>query len=117
MIFLADENIPPKTVEALRGRGVDIVSILDFAQGLKDELVLSIAYEQGRILITFDRDFGELVFRTKAKSKGVILLRFTPKSPEDLSRRIETLTSIGIPIENHFIVVTEDTVRIIPLRY
>jgi len=45
MKFLADENIPSKAVEALRKRGIDIVSILDVAQGLKDERVLSTAYE------------------------------------------------------------------------
>jgi predicted nuclease of predicted toxin-antitoxin system len=116
MRFLADENIPSETVKALRGKGIDIVSILDFAQGLEDERVLSIAYEESRILITFDRDFGELVFRRRARSHGVILLRFTPRSPEDLSMRIETLISVGISFEDHFLVVTEDKVRVIPLR-
>ena len=117
MRFLADENIPLKTIEALKEKRINIVSILDSAQGLEDEHVLSRAYEQDRILITFDKDFGELAFRMRARSKGIILLRFTPTSPEDLSRRIESLISTGMPIENHFIVVTKDTIRVIPLRY
>jgi len=116
MKFLADENVPLNTIEALKEKEIDIVSIRTSAKGLRDEDVLNIAYQQDRILITFDKDFGELAFRVRAKSKGIILLRFIPISPQDLSKRIETLINTGIPFENHFTVVTEDTIRVIPLK-
>ena len=56
MKLLADENIPTRTL--------DIVSILDFRLGLGDDDVLRVAKEQEIVLVTFDTDFGELVFRT-----------------------------------------------------
>ncbi len=115
MKFLADENIPLKAVKALKERGLDIISTLNFAKGLKDEEVLDLAHRQGRILVTFDKDFGELVFRAKRKSKGVILLRFIPKSPGDVINKLEALFNTCIEIEGYFTVVTEDKIRIIPL--
>lgn len=116
MKLLADENIPLKAVEDLRGRGIDVISVLSVARGLKDEEVLSVANRQGRVLVTFDKDFGGLVFKAKVKIKGLILLRFTPRTPEDVSLKIKGLIDASIPIENHFVIVAEDRVRVVPLK-
>ncbi len=66
-MFLADENIPVETVGILRQKGVDIISIAEVSPGLSDREILDLASKQGRIIITFDVDFGRLVFREKLK--------------------------------------------------
>jgi predicted nuclease of predicted toxin-antitoxin system len=52
-------------VNALRSKGIDIVQIKEITSGVSDETVLETANRQNRILITFDSDFGELIFRQK----------------------------------------------------
>ena len=113
--FLADENIPIKAVEALKQKGIDIIPILEISPSLTDREVLNLANRQDRIIITFDTDFGKLAFKEKLKVKGIILLRFIPRSPQHIAKRIEHLLAAGIPIENCFLVVREDSVRVIPM--
>ena len=114
--FLADENIPIKAVDALKQKNIDIIPILQISQGLSDREVINLANRQGRIIITFDTDFGKLTFKERLKVKGIILLRFIPKSPQQIAKRIEHLITARIPIENHFLVIREDSVRIIPIK-
>jgi predicted nuclease of predicted toxin-antitoxin system len=59
--FLADENFPRTGLAALRERGYDVFSIAESDPGLSDELVAAICDREERILLTFDKDFGELV--------------------------------------------------------
>ena len=114
--FLADENIPIKAVEALRQKNIDIIPVLQISPGLSDRDALDLANTQGRVIITFDTDFGKLTFKEKLKAKGIILLRFIPKSPQQIVKRIEYLITAGIPIENCFLIVREDSVRVIPIK-
>jgi len=114
--LLADENVPTKAINALKRKGVDIISVAEFSLGLSDREVLDLANREGRIVVTFDKDFSELVFRDKIKAKGLVLLRFVPKSPQHIAKRIEYLLTIKIPIENHALIVKEDSVRVILLR-
>ena len=113
--FLADENIPVKAVVALKQKGIDIIPILEISPSLSDREVLNLANRQGRVIITFDTDFGKLAFKEKLKVKGIVLLRFIPRSPQHIAKRIENLLAAGIPIENCFLVVREDNVRVIPV--
>jgi len=113
--FLADENIPIKAVEALKQKGIDIIPLLEISPSLSDKEVLNLANRQGRVIITFDTDFGKLAFREKLKVKGIVLLRFIPRSPQHIAERIEYLLATGILMENYFLVVREDSVRVIPM--
>jgi len=114
--FLADENIPIKAVDALKQKNIDIISILQISPGLSDIEVMNLANREGRVIITFDTDFGKLIFKESLKVKGIILLRFIPKSPQQIAKRIQYLLTAEIPIENRFLVVREDSVRIIPIK-
>jgi predicted nuclease of predicted toxin-antitoxin system len=114
--FLADENIPTKTVQTLKQKGVDIISILETSHGLKDTEVLDTANRQGRILITFDTDFGNLVIKQKLQTRGIILLRTKPKSPQQITKTIEQVLATKKRIEDHFIVVREYGIRILPIK-
>ncbi|MGB9806351.1 MAG: DUF5615 family PIN-like protein [Thermoproteota archaeon] len=115
--FLADENVPIMAIEELKKKGVNIVSILEISSGLSDKEVLNLANKQGRIVVTFDMDFGRLIFKEKLKVSGVILLRIIPKSPQHIAEKIMSLLTSSFPIENCFLVVKEDRVRIIPMRH
>ncbi|MBL8747381.1 MAG: DUF5615 family PIN-like protein [Phycisphaerae bacterium] len=86
MRFLANENIPALLVELLSIRGHDVGWIRRDAPGAKDAEVLRRSAAENRVLITFDKDFGELVFRLGAEaSSGVILLRLRGSTPEALA--------------------------------
>ncbi|MCY4551898.1 MAG: DUF5615 family PIN-like protein [Defluviicoccus sp.] len=63
MKLLANENIPLDSVRSLRSGGHDVVSISEQSPGISDEDVIRIARAENRIIVTFDRDYGELVFR------------------------------------------------------
>lgn len=109
--FLADENIPALTVRLLSQHGIEIVELTKFGKGLEDENVLELAFAQDRVLITFDKDFGELAYRYGVSSKGVILLRFVPRSPEDVAEVILNLVSREIELQDSFTVVERHRIR------
>jgi predicted nuclease of predicted toxin-antitoxin system len=84
MRFLADENFPGGAVTALLARGHDIIWIRTAAPESGDEDVLAWATREDRVLLTFDKDFGELAWRIGLPaSSGVILFRL-PMPPAPL---------------------------------
>jgi predicted nuclease of predicted toxin-antitoxin system len=114
--LLANENIPGETVTALQNEGYDIKWVRTTWPGSRDQEILHLAQVEKRILITLDKDFGELAFREGLSSQcGIILLRITPSSPEHITK--VTLTALRIEAEwqGHFAVVEENRVRITPL--
>ena len=114
--FIADENIPRETVDLLKKKGIDIVSVTDIAPGLSDEEVLDLANKNDRIIITFDRDFGQLIFKHKRKTKGLILLRFNPDSPQQIAKRILQTLATKIKIEDTVVIVKKDIIRATPTK-
>jgi predicted nuclease of predicted toxin-antitoxin system len=74
MRLLADENVSRLVIERLRTAGFDVISIGETKSGAPDRDVLHAADAEGCILITEDRDFGELVIRQRLKVRGVLLL-------------------------------------------
>src|SRR6266542_6830109 len=82
MRLCANENVPGDCVDALRQDGHDVLWIRESAPGSPDLVVLSVAQSEERLLITFDKDFGELVYRHgAAASRGVVLFRLRRRSP------------------------------------
>ena len=76
MRFLADENFPASAVHELRRAGCSVDWVPDIAPGAADEQVFSRALETGAVILTFDKDFGELAWRTRpADGFGVLLFR------------------------------------------
>jgi predicted nuclease of predicted toxin-antitoxin system len=89
MRLCANENLPGDCVAALRQRGHNVLWIRESARGSTDDAVLSRAQAEARLLITFDKDFGELVFRRgKAASRGIVLFRRQKLSPDFIARRV-----------------------------
>jgi len=82
MRVLANENIPLASVVSLRQAGHDVLSVTEFSPGISDKEVLRLAHSQARVILTFDRDYGELVFRHRLPvPAGAMYLRFSPASP------------------------------------
>jgi len=114
--LLADENIPRKTVQSLTQKGIDIISVTDTSPGMSDRSVLELGNNEDRVIVTFDKDFGELIFRQRLDTKGLILLRITPVSPEQIAEKIEQTLTRQTTIKNTVIVVREDRIRVTPIR-
>jgi predicted nuclease of predicted toxin-antitoxin system len=117
MRFLADENFPLPSVRVLRQSGHDVVSISEDSPGARDHEVLRRANEENRILLTLDRDFGELIFRHGLPSPlGVVYLRFPRTSPAEPGHRLlEVLSDPALSLERHLTVVQARHVRRRPL--
>jgi len=111
--FLADENYPLPAVIKLRSLNYDISAVIQTKPGSSDIEVLDWAQRENRILLTFDRDFGELIFKKKYSAPaGVILFRFSPSFPlEPAERLLEILNNTQIHIQGNFTVVTRDFIR------
>lgn len=75
MKIVADESVDFMIVKTLRQNNVDVLSIQQSYQGIDDEVVLEIAVKNQTLLLTEDKDFGELVFRLKREHFGVLLVR------------------------------------------
>lgn len=115
--LLADENLPLPSIVALRGAGVDLEAVVEVASGAADTQVLEHARMEGRILVTFDRDFGELLYRRRLPvPPGVVYLRFVPTSPEEPAQLLLGLLSMqGIDLTDRFTVLERERVRQRPL--
>ena len=77
MRFLADESVDGPVVKKLREDGCDIKYIAEMTPGITDEKVLQIANDSRALLLTADKDFGELVFRLRRIVCGVVLIRLS----------------------------------------
>ena len=86
MNLVADESVDFTIVVFLRAQGLSIYAIAEQEPSIADEDVLSTAVRQQAVLITEDKDFGELVFRLHLPHRGVILLRLSGFTPEDKGR-------------------------------
>lgn len=92
MKLLANENIPYESIHYLKAKGYDILSIGMDNPSITDEAIMNIAIKDERTIITFDRDYGELIFNHNYKpAKGVILLRLIYFKPDEPGFIIEEI--------------------------
>jgi len=116
MKFLADENFPRQAVDALRGMAIDVIAIADQHSGLADDEVLALCVLEGRTLLTFDKDFGELTFRRGLPAEcGIILFRMDPSSPTEVASVAVLALCSEQKWAGSFAVVTRDRIRLTPL--
>jgi predicted nuclease of predicted toxin-antitoxin system len=114
--FLANENVPGAAVDAARGAGIDLTWVKDVSPGVSDDEVLALARAEGRVLVTFDKDFGEMAFEQgKTTTPGVILLRPRLRSPEHLARFTLAVLGQSIDWEGNFSVAQEGRIRVVPM--
>ena len=113
MNFLADESCAGPVILALRAAGNDVVAIAELTPGATDEQVLDQALREKRILITEDRDFGELVYARGRSSAGVILVRFQSRARHvKAATVVQAVARLGSRLKDAFAVVEPGRVRI-----
>ena len=83
MKFVADEGLDAPIVVALRNEGHEVFYIKEEHPGISDDEVLKIANERNEVLISADKDFGELVYRMKRVHSGILLIRLSGLSPKE----------------------------------
>jgi predicted nuclease of predicted toxin-antitoxin system len=116
MRLLANENFPGRAVEALRSRGHDVTWVRTDLPGASDQQVVAHAVAESRLLLTFDKDFGELTFRLRVPaSSGIVLFRIAPASPEHVARTAVAVLESRDDWAGHFSVIEETSVRMVPL--
>lgn len=116
MRFLADECCAVSLVEALRLDGHDVTYVGEGFAGLTDEEVLDHALKERRLLLTEDKDFGDLTVRLQKPAIGLILLRLNPNDHElKIIRLRRLITDYGDRLAGHYSVVGRDRFRFRPL--
>jgi predicted nuclease of predicted toxin-antitoxin system len=108
MLWLADECVTATLVRELRGAGHDVLYIAEFAASLSDVEVMALAFREGRILLTADKDFGELVFRRGQAVHGLVLLRIDPEKGNLVQvRLLEAIDRFGQGLFGRYVVIDE----------
>jgi predicted nuclease of predicted toxin-antitoxin system len=116
MRILANENFPLDAVEALRQQSHDVAWVRADAPGSSDQAVLQRAQSEDRIVVTFDKDFGELAFRARlSASSGSILFRISTASPEHVACTAVAALSSRTEWAGNFSVVEDRRIRVTPL--
>jgi predicted nuclease of predicted toxin-antitoxin system len=114
MRFLVDECVGTSVAEYLKSNDHIVFSVFDESRGAEDDDLLQKCYLENYILITSDKDFGEMIFKNQKKHKGIILIRC---QPNNFKQKIVVLTKLlanyADKLENNFVVVTNKNVRII----
>lgn len=112
MRFLVDECTGPAVAKWLRDNGHEVFSVFDEAKGSPDDVILTKALSENWILITNDKDFGEMIFRERREHRGVIFLRL---DDERSANKIEVLQhlieSYSERLSIQFVTVAETKVR------
>jgi len=113
MRFLADESCDFAVVRALRAAGHDVVAVAEIAPQAADETVIELAVREGCLLLTEDKDFGQLVYAAGC----VILFRFPARPRASLAEAVlKLVTGHGERLVGRFVVVQPGRIRI-GLRY
>jgi predicted nuclease of predicted toxin-antitoxin system len=112
MRFLANENVTATVIHELRTRGHDVLSVKESMRSEQDDVILARAQDDQRIVVTHDKDFGELAFRSQLPAAcGVILLRLSGRDREADNERVLEAIESRVDWAGHFSVVTDDRIR------
>ena len=113
MKFLANENFPVPSIRILRQSGFETLSILEMNPGISDLEVVEIARKDNLIILTFDKDYGEILFKYKPDNPpDVIFFRFKGEMPEHAGLTLVELIQQGkITLKGHFTVIERENIR------
>lgn len=116
--FLLYANLSPETGRFLAQRfGFDVTDLITVGQaGLSDEAVVELAKRESRVVITFDRGFGEIYHRREQGRLGVLILRLADQSVESVNQtlaRFFTAEANSIDLDHSLVIIEEDRLRIV----
>ncbi|MDX9751304.1 MAG: DUF5615 family PIN-like protein [Flavobacteriales bacterium] len=112
MRFLANENFPEPSIAILRAAGHDVSSIRTEHQGEKDPFVIAKAQQAQRTILTFDKDYGEIIFKNGVVDPpAVVFFRYRGKDPTAAAHMLLDLLAKDVAVENTFTVLESDGLR------
>ena len=110
--LLANENFPSASAVFLRNCGYDVTYVAENFKSISDEYVIEIATQEERTILTFDRDYGELIFKHNYRPpKGVIYLRLDNYQPDEPGKIIDALLKHNILVDNFLTVYDGSSLR------
>ncbi|WP_375499597.1 DUF5615 family PIN-like protein [uncultured Nostoc sp.] len=113
MKFLGDENLDWQIVERLRLDGHETLYVVEMEPAIPNDKVLNLANNEGAILLTSEKDFGELVFRLRRIAAGVVLIRLFGLSPNDRAEIVaNAINQHADELLGAFAVISSKTIRI-----
>lgn len=113
MNLVADESVDLPIVLRLRRDGHDVVAIAELSPGVTDDVVLQEANSHAAVLLTGDKDFGELVYRLKQLHHGVVLFRLAGLPPDVKAEIVsEAFTLHEGEFSEAFTVISPGAIRI-----
>ena len=116
MRIIANENVGGPVVETLRESGHDVVWVKETMRGARDEEVLARAQSERRLVVTLDKDFGELAFRIGLPAAcGIVLFRLSGQTPEPDNAQMVAALESRSDWAGHFATVTDTRIRLRPL--
>ncbi len=116
MRVIVNENITATVIQELRQRGYDVLSVKESMRGADDATILQRAEVEQRLVLTHDKDFGELAFRHKLPAScGIILFRLSGPEPSADNQRLLDVINGRTDWPGHFSVVTDHRIRMRPL--
>jgi predicted nuclease of predicted toxin-antitoxin system len=113
MEFLANENFPKPSIQLLLDKGYKVFLVSEELSGISDMDVIFYASQRDQIILTFDKDYGEIIFRTKISNPvSVIFFRFKGKDPREAgSILLDLIENKEMKFENSFTVIEKDSIR------
>jgi len=112
MRFLANENFPDPSIVILREEGHDVRSIRTDHPGISDQQVIAIAQAEDRTILTFDKDYGELIFKDGIDNPpAVLFLRYRGRDPKAAATLVRDTLFAGTVLERRFTVIEEQGIR------
>lgn len=114
MKIVADEGIESKIVATLRQNGYNVLYIAESFPSISDTEVLQITLNESAILLTKDKDFGELIFKQKLTHMGIVLVRLgeNMSSIDKAEIVLKAFQKHSKEFERHFSVIDEEFIRI-----
>jgi predicted nuclease of predicted toxin-antitoxin system len=111
--LLVNENFPHPATLVLRSQDVDVLSVLEIMPAASDKEVLAKARQLGRWIVTFDRDYGDLVFRERLPPPPAILfLRQEPSPPEHYAQVVNAMMAQADQVEGCLVVITHKQTKL-----
>lgn len=113
MLLIADESCDFRLVRSLRSAGHDVTSVAEDHAGVTDDEVIQLARSERRLLITEDKDFGQLVFSAAKENSGVLLVRYPALTRSGLAKAVlELLAERGDDLYSCFVVIEPGRIRV-----
>lgn len=97
----------------MRDKGLDILSVYESYRGISDESIMDISENENRIILTFDKDYGELIFHfRKPFTSGIVFFRLIPKNNKELaSILLDIIRDKKIELSGKFTIVERDKIH------